>query len=255
MSERYDAHAYIGPDYHTYFNPLREYTADHYRAVMKECGIGKALLIPGGMDREVEDNFARICAAIDREPDTFYGLYRVLPRRPDALEKMEEALKRQGIVGIMLHPQWDTYPANAKLLDPVFDLLSDYGMPALVYCGDVPYTMPAQIADMAVKFPKVPVIIGHMAKTEVYQHVTASALRSDNIYLETSGCNITNIIEDAVAKIGASRVLFGTGWPGMSPHAEIYKINKLKLTDAEKEQLFSGTFRSLFLPQAKGGGA
>ena len=248
----YDAHAYIGADYHTYFHQLRDYSIERYRSVMEACGIRKALLVPGGMEAEVDDNFARICEAADREPDRFFGLHRVLPRQPDALEKMERSLRRNGIKGIMLHPHWDTYLANARMLDPFFDLLSDFGKPALVYCGDIPYTMPAQIADMAVRFPKVPVIIGHMAKTEVYQHVTASALRSDNLFLETSGCNITNIIEEAVARLGASRVMFGSGWPGMSPQAEIYKISKLKISDADKEQLFSGTFRSLFLrPEAK----
>ena len=242
----YDAHAYIGSDYHTYFHQLRDYSIDGYRAATTDCGIVRTLLVPGGYGDEIEVRYGQIREAVRREPGRFAGLMRALPRQKNVLDKIEQAIRTDGMQGIMLHPHWDVYLANAKMLDPIFDLMSDLGRPILVYSGDIPYTMPAQIADMAVKYPRVPVIMGHMAKTEVYQHATACALRCDNLFLETSGCNITNIVEEAVAKLGASRVLFGTGWPGMSPHAEIYKINKLKITAEQREWLFSKTFDSLF---------
>lgn len=242
----YDAHVYIGSDYHTYFHQLRDYSVDSYRATAIDCGISKALLIPGGYGSEIEVRYGQIREAVRKEPNRFAGLMRVLPRQKNVLDQIEQAIRDDGMQGIMLHPHWDTYLANAKLLDPIFDLMSDYERPIMVYSGDIPYTMPAQIADMAIKYPKIPIIMGHMAKTELYQHVTASALRCDNLFLETSGCNITNIIEDAVARLGASRILFGSGWPGMSPHAEIYKINKLKITAEQREWVLSKTFASLF---------
>ncbi|XID90199.1 amidohydrolase family protein [Paenibacillaceae bacterium WGS1546] len=248
----HDAHAYIGSDYHTYFHQLRDYSIDRYRAAAADCGIARALLVPGGYGEEIDVRYGQIREAVRREPQRYAGLLRALPRQKDVLDKIERAIRGDGMRGILLHPQWDVFVANARMLDPIFDLMSDYGCPVLVYSGDIPYTMPAQIADMAVKYPKVPVIMGHMAKTEVYQHATASAMRCDNLFLETSGCNITNIIEEAVAKLGASRMLFGTGWPGMSPHAEIYKINKLKISAEQREWLFSKTFDSLFPMPAAG---
>ncbi|WP_020619869.1 amidohydrolase family protein [Paenibacillus daejeonensis] len=242
----HDAHAYIGPDYHTYFHQLREYSVRARLAAMDDCGIGRSVLVPGGRAEEVEVNWAHICEAVRERPERFVGLYRVLPRQVDALEKMDRALRTPGISGLMLHPHWDVYVANSGMLEPIFDLASDYEVPVLIYSGDIPYTMPAQIADMAVRYPHLPIIMGHMAKTEVYQHATASALRSDNLFLETSGCNITTILEDAVAKLGASRILFGSGWPGMSPQAEISKVNKLRISELDRERLFSGTFEMLF---------
>lgn len=241
-----DAHAYIGSDYHTYFHQLRDYSVPLYRKTASECGIARSLLIPGGYGEEIEARYVQIRDAVKQEPERFAGLIRALPRQINVLDKIEQAIRVDGMQGVMLHPHWDTYLANAKMLYPIFDLMSDLERPVFVYSGDIPYTLPAQIADMAVKYPKVPVIMGHMAKTEVYQHVTASALRCDNLFLETSGCNITNIIEEAVAKLGASRILFGTGWPGMSPHAELYKIGKLKITETEREWVLSKTFESLF---------
>lgn len=241
-----DAHAYIGSDYHTYFHQLREYSVPLYRETAEACGIARSLLIPGGYGAEIELRYGQIRDAVKQEPGRFAGLFRALPRQHDVLEKIEQAIRVDGMQGIMLHPHWDTYLANAKMLHPIFELLSDLERPVFVYSGDIPYTMPAQIADMAVQYPKVPVIMGHMAKTEVYQHVTSSALRCDNLFLETSGCNITNIIEEAISKLGASRILFGTGWPGMSPHAELSKIDRLKITDAQREWVLSKTFDSLF---------
>lgn len=255
MPERiYDAHAYIGPDYHSYFHQTESYTVEKYLSIMEECGITKAVLIPGGYEDETETHYREIRRAVKEHPDRFFGLRRVNPRHSDALAKVEEAIAEHGMKGIMLHPHWDTYLADDKRIDALFERIRALGLrvPVLMYSGDIPYTMPAQIADVAVRFPDIPVIMGHMAKTEVYQHAVASALRSPNIYLETSGCNITNIIEDAVRKVGADRVLFGSGWPGMSPHAELSKIDRLKLSQEEKEKLLWRNLDSLMSKAAYG---
>lgn len=241
-----DSHAYIGSDYHTYYHQIGHYDLKAYKGMMNGSSISKAVLIPGGLGKEVVYHYDQICQTVRKEKEHFMGFVRLNPRYPDVLITLEKALKTKGISGVFLHPHWDTYPAESPLVHPIFDFLRSKDVPVMIYSGDAPYALPGQIANMASRYPDVPVIMGHMGKTEVYQGSINAALRSDNIYLETSGCNIREIIEDAVRKIGAERILFGTGWPGMSPYAEIVKIKSLRIHEKDKQKILYDNAYKLF---------
>lgn len=242
---KFDAHAYVGTDYHSHFTPVPLRGIDEYFDRMESEGISRALLTPGGHLEQVDRNYRTICELVKQQPTRLFGLRRLNPRDPAVYDHIASAMTTDGMSGFMLHPSWDTFVANSRLVFPVMEAIAAWRVPVLVYSGDVPYSMPAQVADLAAAFPDVPVIMGHMGKTELYQHAVDSALRVPNVYLETSGCNITNIIEDAVNRLGSHRVIFGTGWPGMSPRAEIKKLDLLRVSDEQRQDMYSRSLSNL----------
>lgn len=198
VSSKFDAHVYVGSDYHSRFTPVPNRGIDDYLERMPKSGITRALLTPGGQLGEVEENYRTVCELVRQRPSTLFGLRRLNPRDPAVSHHIASAINTDGMSGFMLHPSWDTFVANSRIVYPVMEAIAALGVPVLVYSGDVPYSMPAQVADLAAAFPTVPAIMGHMGKTELYQHAADCAARVPNLYLETSGCNITNIIENAV---------------------------------------------------------
>lgn len=245
VSSKFDAHVYVGSDYHSRFTPVPNRGIDDYLERMPKSGITRALLTPGGQLGEVEENYRTVCELVRQRPSTLFGLRRLNPRDPAVSDHIASAINTDGMSGFMLHPSWDTFVANSRIVYPVMEAIAALGVPVLVYSGDVPYSMPAQVADLAAAFPTVPVIMGHMGKTELYQHAADCAARVPNLYLETSGCNITNIIENAVKRIGSERVVFGTGWPSMSPRAEVAKLEILQLSDAQRADIYAGNLDRL----------
>jgi len=54
--------------------------------------------------------------------------------------------------------------------------------------------------------------MGHMGYTDFWYDAVPAALQSENIYLETSLIDIMNI-QNAIEKVGAERILFGSDYP------------------------------------------
>jgi predicted TIM-barrel fold metal-dependent hydrolase len=68
-----------------------------------------------------------------------------------------------------------------------------------------------------------------------------------NLYMDTSGVVRTNMIGNAVRRLGSTRVLWGTDGPASDPdpapfvRKEFGKIEALGLTTEQKEDILAGT--------------
>jgi predicted TIM-barrel fold metal-dependent hydrolase len=74
--------------------------------------------------------------------------------------------------------------------------------------------------------------MGHMGGYFHVDEAIAAAERVGNLVLETSAMPYPNKIGEAVSRIGAERVLFGSDGPGCNPALEVDKIRLAGLTPA-----------------------
>lgn len=69
-----------------------------------------------------------------------------------------------------VHLQVGDFDPRDPRLDPVWGMLADAGVPALIHCGSAPlpgrYTGVVPIADVLRRFPRLPVIIAHLGAGE-----------------------------------------------------------------------------------------
>jgi predicted TIM-barrel fold metal-dependent hydrolase len=88
-----------------------------------------------------------------------------------------------------LHLQVGEFDPRDPLLDEVWGLLSDAGVPVLIHCGSAPlpgrFTGPGPISEVLHRFPRLPVIIAHLGANEYDDFLTLTA-RRELTWLDTT---------------------------------------------------------------------
>jgi len=230
-----DAHAHVGATFSTCYFVDRAYSGEELLEHMDVSGVSRAVVMAGGKPWELRERNRMVRDLALQAPDRIIPVYRVNPLVKDEVEKAREALEEHGFKGLKLHPAQDGYPANDPIIDPLLTLASSLKVPVIIHSGTIPYSMPAQIADAAIRYPDVPIIMAHAGKMELKEHAIDSASRAENIFLEFS-FSIPLYVRKAIDAIGPYRVLFGSNWPAMSMRPWIETIKELSIfSDFEKE--------------------
>ncbi len=178
-----------------------------------------------------------------------YALVWANPRLPGYLEEAERFLEHPKFLGMKLHPLIDGYHPNEPVVHPLMELLVERSLPVLIHCGHPIFTLPWSIEELAVNFPDVKVVLGHMGHGNVI-YINASidvAARNPNVYLETSGMPMHTKIKEAVERVGPERVLYGSDAPFHHPAVEILRVRLCGLEPELVEQVLGANGRALFL--------
>jgi predicted TIM-barrel fold metal-dependent hydrolase len=128
------------------------------------------------------------------------------------------------------------------------------------FAGPLMWSDPILLDEIAGEFSDVPIIIGHTGG--MFPPFDANALmmayQHDNVFLDTSKSR-SDVVEKAVAEIGADRVLWGTDWVREGAHptgaiserpSHLYDFNlkvveEARISDENKEKIFYRNARSL----------
>lgn len=126
---------------------------------------------------------------------------------------------RRIFVGLKIHPEMNTVPADAPAMDPYLRLAARHGYPVVAHCdGQVDDASAARLLVLARRHPGVPVVLYHTGFQGPHEPAIAAAeaalgLAGDgppaNLWLETAQLPPAAALE-AVERVGADRVLFGT---------------------------------------------
>ncbi len=250
-----DAHTHVGPDieYGVKTASYRSATPDDLIAVMDANGIDRAVVFAAHWQtrgRRIDPNYEEgnryVRDAVRKYPERLIGFARANPNfGRQALDELDRALREDGMRGIKLHPDLDSfYMASDALVDPIFALAAERRVPVLVYCGYPLRAQPLRFLRYAERFPQVPIILAHMGFRLVADAITV-AERAPNIYLETS-CQSSVGILRAVQRLGARRVLFGSDFPYEVPKVEMARITEYPGFDAAaRERIFGGNAAEL----------
>ncbi|MDJ1137321.1 amidohydrolase family protein [Streptomyces iconiensis] len=173
-----------------------------------------------GMARWLNDWAADFAA---RTPDclhtaTFYA-------EPSAPDDVRRALA-QGAQVFKCHLQVGGYDPNDPLLDGVWGLLAERGVPVVTHCGSGPvpgpYTGPGPTGALLARHPRLRLVVAHLGMPE-YAEFLALAERYDGVLLDTTMA-FTEFVESAapfppgqlprLADLG-DRIVLGTDFPNI----------------------------------------
>lgn len=214
---------------------------------MDEAGVEAAIIMTitdaPGLNPGALELIAEACA---QYPTRLHGFARLHPGYgKEAIKLLRRAVHDLGFVGLKLHPVSTlSHPAGPDTVALVREA-ADLGIPVLFHCGDEPMTTPYQIAPLAEKCPEAQIILGHMGGYYHVDDAIAAAERFPNLYLETSAMPFPDKIQEAVRRIGAARVIFGSDGPVCSPVLEVEKVRLANLADPDATQVLGGTIRQL----------
>lgn len=139
-----------------------------------------------------------------------------------------------------LHLQVGDFDPRDPLLDPVWGMLSEAGVPALIHCGSAPlpgrFTGSGPIGEVLQRFPRLPVIIAHLGAGEYAAFLALTAGR-EVTWLDTTMA-LTEFMRARAPFPSASlpllrelaaagRVLFGSDFPNI-PYPYAHQVEVLE---------------------------
>jgi len=228
-----------------------EYRAETIVKTMDEVGIDQSIVF--AMSTTTRRSMEMAQEAIRMFPDRLIPFVYALPHYERVVvEELDEAISVLGFQGIKVHAGECTL--SEYVSDPVIALAGKHGVPCLIDC----IGRTEAVQRMAEKFPETNLIVAHLGKYLckdecLIDRFIALAEAYTNVFLDVSGVIIPRKIKEAVHRVGAKKVVFGTDGPHKTPdtvtyaRTELDKIWRLKL-DPEDEKMVLGEAIAELLP-------
>jgi cytosine/adenosine deaminase-related metal-dependent hydrolase len=179
-----------------------------------------------------------------RTPDCLHTT--TLYPEPDAEAYVREAVTAGARV-FKAHVQVGAYDPADELLDPVWGLLAEAGVPVVIHCGSGPapgkHTGPGPITRVLARHPRLRLIVAHMGMPE-YEEFLDLAERYEEVRLDTTMA-FTDFSEAlapfprrALPRLAAlgDRVLLGSDFPNI-PYPYLHQLQALERLGLGEEWL------------------
>ncbi|HXT14190.1 MAG TPA: amidohydrolase family protein [Gemmatimonadaceae bacterium] len=190
---------------------------------------------------------AEVARIVASRPDRFFGFVFVdsVRDRGRIRALVETGVRRYGFCGIKVHRY------HGDMTREVCDCAREFRLPILYdVMGKV-----ATIEMFATRYPDVPFIIPHLGsfKDDWRAHLAIidHLVRHPNVHTDTSGVLRFDMIEEAVARAGAHKVLFGSDGPWLHPGVELAKVRELRLPIEQERLITGGNLLRLIMPAVR----
>jgi predicted TIM-barrel fold metal-dependent hydrolase len=182
-----------------------------------------------------------VARIVKSRPDRFYGFAFINSKRDRGRVRamVEEAVTRDGFVGIKVHRH------DAPITREVCESARAFSLPVIYdVVGEV-----SAVELLAEEYPHVTFIIPHLGSFSddwrAQLAVIDQIVRHPNVYADTSGVRRFDLLEQAVRRAGAGKLLFGTDGPWLHPAVELAKVKVLGLRAADEQLVLGGNFLRL----------
>ncbi len=180
--------------------------------------------------------------AVLKFPNELVGYVWPNPNEGDkAVQLVRTALRDWKFKGVKLHPLVHSFlPNDEKIVYPIMEEARKAKVPVAIHSGHPPFSLPWSIGELAENFKDMTIVMLHMGHGHgVYiQAAINTALRYDNIWLETSGMPMHTKIKQAMERVGEDRVMYGSDSPFHEPAVEIDRISSAELSDRQLNMIF-----------------
>jgi len=212
-------------------------TPEKLLRLMDRAGISKSVVTTYADEPGPEDGVERLKGYISEHPDRFLGFPRMDPRYgQEAIETFERLIVEESMHGLKLHAVSNvSHPFSDHNL-AILNKAAELDVPVLLHSGDRVFCLPQQIEEAAARTDAT-LIMGHIGGFFNANAALEAAENHENIILETSGFPYPRVIQRAVDRLGADRVIYGSDMPPANPNVELKKIDVLDLTNDQREKI------------------
>jgi predicted TIM-barrel fold metal-dependent hydrolase len=213
---------------------------ERYLRRARQAGIGRTVLFAAFHSDYAVAN-REVARIVHSRPDRFLGFAFVNPAadRGRVVRLVRQAVEQFGFVGIKLHRY------DARISREVCEVARAFSSPVL-------YDVMGEVSVcelLAQEYPDVNFIIPHLgsfaddwrAQIAFIDHLA----RHPNIYTDTAGVRRFDILEQAVKRAGARKILFGSDGPWLHPGVELAKVRVLGLSRTDEDLVLAGNFLRL----------
>ena len=212
-----------------------------------------------GLSESVNAWSARYCAS---HRDRLIAVGSVHPRFSKDGFGDAHRLFDLGIRMIKLHPPHQVFSPNDYLrgneaLAGIYRAAEERRVPVMIHTGTSIFPSarnrfadPMPIDDVAVDFPKLPILLAHCGRPLYGDTAFFLARRHPNVFLELSGIPPQKILEHLPRlEELAHKTLWGTDWPSpgiRSPSRNVTAFSALPLSEDSKRKILFENARALF---------
>jgi uncharacterized protein len=211
-----------------------------YLARATEAGVTHTVLFAAFASDYAAAN-AALAAIVARAPRRFWGLCFVHAQRDRGRigRLVDDAVTGDGFVGIKVHRH------DAAITREICEAARRHRVPVLYdVAGD---TAPIEL--IATEYPEVAFIIPHLGSFaddwKAQLAMIDLLVRHPNVYTDSAGVRRFDLLDQAVRRAGAHKLLFGSDGPWLHPGVELEKIYALGLARADEHQVLAGNFLRL----------
>ena len=182
-----------------------------------------------------------VARIVRSRPDRFLGFAFVnaATDRGRVARLVQQAVEQFGFVGIKLHRY------DARISREVCEVARAFSSPVL-------YDVMGEVSVcelLAQEYPDVNFVIPHLgsfaddwrAQIALIDHLA----KHPNIYTDTAGVRRFDILEQALQRAGARKILFGSDGPWLHPGVELAKVRALGLSRDDEDLVLAGNFLRL----------
>ena len=208
---------------------------------MDEAGIDRGLALGVGIKASTVARTNEFIGTVPRD--------RLVPMgtvHPDlSVEENLKHLRDNGIVGVKLHPLFQSLSYADPRVHDIIAALADEGMPVITHvgAGEDPEAnergAPALVRQVIDSLPHLKLIAchygGYHRLDEAEQFIVGSPVTLETSWPPTLAELDPERLVAIIRRHGADRVVFGSDWPMADPAAEIAAIRNLGLTREEED--------------------
>lgn len=192
---------------------------------------------------------AEVSALLERFPARFLGYITVNPNPPgEALAELERWAHFHRPPLIKLHPGLHHYPVTGEHYAPIWDYAHRTSAIVLVHTWDSdPNCGPLLFPAIAKAHPKARILLGHSGVTwRGYYQAMEAAEQAPNLFLDLSGSQHHRLIlERAVERLGAERILFGSDLPYLEASMTLAHVLTARIGEAVRRRILRENFLRL----------
>lgn len=225
--------------------------ADDFVEFMDVAGIERAVVLShDGLFDPAPTTNEDLSRFVGEFPDRLLGFGTVHPRLEGAADEVERMMGPLGLRGLKMHPWLQGFSMHEASLDPICEVLAAAGGILLSHDGTPPYSTATQIAALARRHPRLPIVLGHGGLHDTWREALAAVAETENLYLCICGTP-PYAARKILAAAPPHKVLFGTD-AGLSDRASqdyavarVEEIEGWGITAAQRQAMLVDNPRAL----------
>lgn len=217
---------------------------DQLEHCLESCGIDGAVLTSTDLRRnDLVLDFIK-----NKASKRYWFFPWVKPTEKADLNFVEKHIRE--IHGVKLHPSCDHIRVTDPRTQPLLEFASANSLPVMIHCGRwqemSSYTYALEVAR---RYEGINFILSHMGgDTPELEMSTVSDLESSdlrNVYLGIEGVREYWAVQEAVERLGADHIIFGSDYPLGHPRMYLGLVDALDIDDEERQLILGGNILRL----------
>ncbi len=181
--------------------------------------------------------------ALDQRPNLYGCLTVHLGRPTSSIEAVREMLGSRRFAAVLFVNHTPYEPILPVVADEILNACRRYQKPILL---PTPNAACAEMAHQLAKTYSMHRFVFLGMGGSDWRVAVGAAHQTTNIYLEISGPTDLRKIPFALEQIGANRILFGSGMPGIDPAALLGMLEDVNLRPNDRKRILSENAEKLF---------